>query len=669
MSSVCVVLIGVCLIAASGIPAALGPSRSNAGQRLTVFLFTAGSVVGLAGTGLSLLQEEPPFIIRPWPLPWGQFFVSIDRLSAFFLLLVFMIPMLGSIYGLGYWKQSAHPENGRRLGVFMGLLTASMAMIVIARDSALFLIVWEIMALSAWFTASIEGEKEEVRNAGWVYLVATHMGTLTLLAMFALWYRSTGSFSLDLTDSVPKATAGLIFVLAVIGFGFKAGLMPFHVWKPAVYANAPCHVSAIMSGVILKMGIYGIVRVASLFVACEPWWGTVMLIAGGITAVFGIAFAAGQRDITRVLAYSSIENVGILSMGIGIALLGKALGLPVLILLGLGGTLFHVLNHGLFKSLLFLGAGSVIHASGTRDIDSLGGLAKKMPVTAILFTVGSVAICALPPLNGFAGEWLVYMGMFRTLSGSTLAGSTVSWLPLASVFAVVLSMVGALTVAVFVRLVSSVFLGSPRSDAGLSARDPKLSMKAPMAVFAVLCAVLGLYPALVLPLLDGAVRAWVPLSHLPGTIIQSAPLQWITVMNAGLVAIFGAGVAWYLLSARKRVEHSARPTWDCGYGKPTARIQYTGTSLGQMIVRLFSFALMPSKEKVRIRKPFAESAKFDVTVNDTILDRVVLPIFSRINTVLPKFYVFQQGQTYLYVLYVVIITALLFALGLSGVVL
>jgi len=659
-----VLLIGVCLIAASGVPAAFMNARSNAGQRLTVLLLAAGSIAGLAGTVLSLLQTGVPSLALPWLLPWGRFSVSIDRLSAYFLLLVFSIPLLGSVYGLGYWKQSEHPDNGRRLGIFMGLLTASMAMIVIARDSVLFLIVWEIMALSAWFTASIEGEKDEVRNAGWVYLVATHMGTLTLLAMFALWYRSTGSFSLEPTDSVPTAAAGLMFVLAVVGFGFKAGLMPFHVWKPAVYANAPCHISAIMSGVILKMGIYGIIRVASLFTVCEPWWGVVMLIAGGFTAVFGIAYAAGQRDITRVLAYSSVENVGILSMGIGIALLGKAFGLPVLILLGLGGALFHVLNHGLFKSLLFFGAGSIVRASGTGDIDALGGLAKQMPATAALFTLGSVAICALPPLNGFAGEWLVYLGMFKTL-----ADSTISWLPLAAVFSVVLCMVGALTVAVFVRLVSTVFLGSRRTEAGSFARDPLLSMKAPMVVIAAVCVLLGFFPALVLPLLEGAVRDWIPSTPLAGSIALAAPFSWITLLNAALIAVLGAGCVWFRLCAKKRAASGLRPTWDCGYCEPTPRIQYTGTSFAQTIVRLFSFALLPSKEKVRLRKPFAEPAKFDLTVNDAFLDRVVRPVFSNINAVLPKFYVFQQGQTYLYVLYVVIITALLFALGLSGVVL
>jgi len=664
MSSVCAVLFGIGLIAFSGIPAAVGPSKSRVGQWVTVILFLTGSVFGIFGTSNALLQITDPSLIIPWALPWGRFYISIDHLSAFFLLLVFVVPSLASIYSLGYWNQAEHPENGRRLGLFFGLLTASMAMVVISRDSVLFLIVWEVMALSAWFTSAVENEKEEVRKAGWVYLVATHMGTLTLLAMFAFFHYQTGSFSLDLTSALSASSAGLVFVLAVIGFGFKAGLMPLHVWLPGAHANAPSHVSAVMSGVMLKMGIYGILRIASLFVSCEPWWGTLLLIVGCVTALFGIAFAMGQRDIKKALAYSSIENIGIIAMGIGIALLGKAFKAPSLALLGLGGALFHVWNHGLFKSLLFLNSGAIIHATGTRDIEALGGLAKKMPVTAALFALGSVAICALPPLNGFAGEWLIYMGMFKTLFVSTVAG-----IPLAAMAAVVLSMVGALAVAVFVKILSTVFLGSSRSHSADHAHDPGFAMKLPMMLIAILCVLLGAYPFFAAPLLDGAVRAFAPLTVFDATILQSMPRQWIFWMGALFALLAGAGALWIFVFSKLRKAKETRLTWDCGYAGGSARVQYTGASLGQTIVGLFSFALMPKESKVKIREAFPESVSFEQDVSDTILDRLVLPFFSRLNGILPKIYIFQQGQTYLYVLYVVIITALLFFLGLSGVVL
>jgi len=650
-------------MALSGLPAALGSGRSKSNQYLTVALFALGSLLGLAGTTWALMQPQAPFLMLPWALPWGQFTVAIDPLSAFFLLLVFSLPLLGAVYSLGYWKQADHPENGRRLGLFYGLLVAAMAMVVMARDAVLFLLVWEIMAVAAYFAASVEDGREEVRQAGWVYLVATHVGTLFLLTMFALWHRMTGSFALELSGNVSVKTAGLIFLFSLVGFGFKAGLMPLHVWLPGAHANAPSHVSALMSGVMLKMGIYGLLRMTALLPFCQPWWGTTLLVVGGGSALLGIAFAMGQRDLKRILAYSSIENIGIIAMGLGIALLGKAYALPALTLLGLGGALYHVWNHGLFKSLLFLNSGAIIHATGTRDIEAMGGLSKRMPQAALLFTVGAVAISALPPLNGFAGEWLIYMGMFGTLSSPGVPN-----LALAAIAAVVLAMVGALALAVFVRLSSVVFLGSPRSSAGSQAHDVHGAMKGPMVLLALLCLLLGLWPSLVAPLLDGAVRAWAPGMAFDRTLPQLVPQQWISWMGLGLLFLLGLGYVWYRTSVRKRGAVAGRPTWDCGYGQPKATMQYTGASLGQFMVKLFAFALAPSASPVRIRMPFPKTTRFDAAVVDRVLERWVLPLLARANRILPRVYIFQQGQTHVYVLYVVIFTALLFFLGFSGVV-
>ena len=667
MSCAIVVLTGIGIIALSGIPASFGPLGSKTGQWLTTALLAAGCITGLTGAALSLAGTGIPSLLLkwsiPWALPWGHFYVSIDKLSAFFLLPVFIVPMLGSVYGLGYWRQSEHQENGRRLGVFFGLLTASMAMVVIARDGLLFLIVWEIMALSAYFTASVEDDKTEVCRAGWIYLVATHTGTLVLLAMFAIWHKTTGSFSLNPAFAVSSETAGLIFVLSLIGFGFKAGIMPLHVWLPGAHANAPSHVSAVMSGVMLKMGIYGILRITSLFKTCEPWWGIVLLLAGSTSALFGIAFAMGQRDLKKVLAYSSIENIGIITMGIGIALLGKSSRNQAMTLLGLGGALFHVLNHGIFKSLMFLNAGAVIHAANTRDIEVLGGLSKKMPHTSALFALGAVAISALPPLNGFAGEWLIYMGMFNPLMDSSA-----SLLPLSALSAVALSVTGALAILVFVRLYSSIFLGSPRSNAVNHAHDPQFTMKLPMIILALLCVFIGAYPAVAAPLLDGAVRAWIPEMMFSGTIPELVPQMWITWMNAVLYTLLGLAVLWYIIFVRKKSAPGLLPTWDCGYGKPSARMQYTGTSFSQFAVSIFSFAIFPASDKIKIKKSFPETVKFEIAVPDTVLDKIILPIFAKANKILPRVFIFQQGQTYLYVLYVVIITLLLFFLGISGVI-
>ena len=675
MASVWLVLAGAGLTALSGLPALLFPRGSSTGQRVTVGLFLAGCAFGLSGAVVALGRPGPAALDLPWALPWGSFSVSVDPLSAFFLVLVFAVPALGSIYGLGYWKQEEHPGSGARLGLFYGLLTGGMALVTVARDIALFLMAWELMALAAYFAATAEDDDPEVRKAGWIYLVATHIGTLVLIAMFALWRKATGSFALEAAAGLPAAAAGTIYALALVGFGFKAGLMPFHVWLPGAHANAPSHVSAVMSGVMLKMGIYGIVRMSGLLGAGEPWWGAATILVGAVTAVAGIAFALGQRDLKRVLAYSSIENLGIVAMGVGLALLGKATGRTELALLGLAGALLHAWNHGLFKSLLFLGSGAVIHGAGGRDIELMGGLGKRMPVTAALFMAGSVAICALPPLNGFAGEWLVYLASFATMSPTDASG-----LSLAGLAAVALAMAGALALAAFVRLYGAVFLGEPRAVAGAAAHapralhapcaehtiDPGPAMIVPMAVLAAACVVIGLRPTLVMAPLEAAVRAWSPAVGPLPSLEALAPLGWVSAAGFGLLAL-----ATGILLVRRLIAHgkaeASGPTWDCGYARPTARMQYTGTSFAQPLVDLFRFALRPRVKRPEPHGPLPGGTGFETDTPDIVLDGAVLPVFEAANRVLPRVHAFQRGQTHLYVLYVLVITALLFVFGGIGV--
>jgi len=295
--SVWMMLAAIAALGLSGLPACLFSCRWAAGQKLTTLLMLLGSGLGLSGVVMSLNEPTTASVGSAWFLPWGRFAVAIDPLSVVFLLPVFVVPVLGSIYGLGYWNQSEHSSNGRRLGLFYGLLAGGMALVTIARDGVLFLIAWEIMAIAAYFAATAEDDNPEVRRAGWVYLIATHIGTLCLIAMFALWNQATGSFALSPTQGMSSELAGALFVLAVIGFGFKAGLMPLHVWLPGAHANAPSHVSAVMSGVMLKMGVYGIVRMTALLPAPEMWWGGVLLAVGAVTGIAGIAFAIGQHDL------------------------------------------------------------------------------------------------------------------------------------------------------------------------------------------------------------------------------------------------------------------------------------------------------------------------------------------------------------------------------------
>ncbi|MGH7137887.1 MAG: proton-conducting transporter membrane subunit [Pirellulales bacterium] len=440
-------------------------------------------------------------------------------------------------------------------------MTAGMALLVIARNSVVFLFGWEIMALSAYFLVTTEDHDKEVREAGWLYLVAAHVATLCLVGLFAVLRAAGGSFALAplAPDRLSPGMATAIFALALVGFGFKAGIMPLHVWLPSAHAAAPSHVSAIMSGVLIKMGIYGLVRVTSLVPNPPLVWGGTLLGLGAVSGVLGVAFAIGQHDIKRLLAYHSIENIGIIVMGLGLALIGRSLGRADWIVLGLAGSLLHVWNHALFKALLFLSAGSVIHATHTREIDHLGGLAKTMPATALGFLVGAVAICGLPPLNGFVSELLIYLGLFGTLGNG--AGAS---LPAAALAAPALALIGALAVACFVKVYGAVFLGTARSEHAQHAHESPPAMIGPMGILAGCCFLIGLLPPLIAPMLASAVAAWDPgLKDAGVRLAALAPLNSIMMMGLLLTAALIAGGAALGLCVRQSIVAKGA-TWGCG---------------------------------------------------------------------------------------------------------
>jgi hydrogenase-4 component B len=537
------------------------------------------------------------------------------------------------------------------LRLFYGTLTAGLALLVIARNSILFLFGWEVMALSAFFLVTTEDHEKDVREAGWLYLVATHAATLCLFALFALIRSANGSFALVpmSQDSLAPGLATAIFVLAVIGFGLKAGIMPLHVWLPSAHAAAPSHVSAIMSGVLIKMGIYGLVRVTSLLPSPPVEWGAILLGLGVISGVLGVAFAIAQHDLKRLLAYHSIENIGIIVMGLGLAMLGRSLGRVDWIILGLSGSLLHVWNHALFKALLFLSAGSVIHAADTREIDHLGGMAKPMPWTALCFLVGAVAICGLPPLNGFVSELLIYLGLF-----ATLAGERGPSYPVAAFAAAALALIGALAAACFVKVYGAVFLGTARSDHAQRAHESPRTMIGPMCVLAGCCFVIGLAPWLTAPILENGVAVWAPeLKDAGPRLATLAPLHWITIMGLLLIAALLAGSAalWF------RLRHSVvttGATWGCGYVAPTARMQYTSSSFAQMLVGLLSWVLRPRIHKPADLSLFPPQSNFHSEVPDAVLDGAVLPAFRFGARLFAWFRVFQQGSVQSYLLYIFI---------------
>jgi hydrogenase-4 component B len=653
------VLWGIVLSGSSGVPGLFPGRQSMGGQWVCTVLAVSAGCLGLGGIGAFWFAGASEPIVRPWPLfPGVPFRVAVDGLSAFFLLPIFLISLLGNVYGLGYWRQTEHPENGRKLRLFYGTLTAGMALLVIARNSIVFLFGWEAMALSAFFLVTTEEHKSDVREAGWLYLVATHLATLCLFGLFAALRAASGSFAfapLD-PDHLTPGMATAIFVLALVGFGLKAGIMPLHVWLPSAHAAAPSHVSAIMSGVLIKMGIYGLVRVTSLLPNPPLEWGGIVLGLGVVSGVLGVAFAIGQHDIKRLLAYHSIENIGIIVMGLGLALLGRSLGREDWIILGLGGSLLHVWNHAIFKGLLFLSAGSVIRATHTRDIDHLGGLAKRMRWTGLGFLVGAVAICGLPPLNGFVSEFLVYLGLFGTL-GSKEGPS----LPAAAFAAPALASIGALALACFVKVYGAVFLGTARSDQARQAHEAPLTMLGPMGVLVACCFLIGLAPLPIAPLIGQAVSAWAPgLKDAGLRLVALAPLGWITAMGLGLIAALVAVGA--VLGLRLRHSVVARgATWGCGYIAPTPRMQYTSSSFAQMLVGLFGWALRPRTRRPRKLPLFPQKTDFHSEVPDTVLDEAVLPVFRFGGWLFSWFRVFQRGsiQTYLLYIFLALIALLL----------
>jgi hydrogenase-4 component B len=654
MTSVVLILVAACLLAGSGVPGLFGSRRSAWGERVAVVATMLAGVCGLVGILLPAAGPAPT-LDAPWGLPWGRFQVALDPVSRAFLLPVVLIPALGTIYGLGYWRQREHPGNGRKLRLFCGLMPAAMVVILLAHDSALFLLAWEVMALSAFFLVSTEDNLPKSREAGWVYFIATHVGTLSLFAMFAVLRHATGSMSLSpiAEGTMSPALSNAVFLLAIAGFGLKAGLMPLHVWLPGAHANAPSHVSAVLSGVMLKMGIYGLVRMGGILPSPPEWWGATLLVAGAVSALGGIAFAIGQKDLKRLLAYSSIENIGIITIGVGLALLGRSRGQPAWVTLGLAGAVLHAWNHCLFKPLLFFGAGSILHGAGTRDIDRLGGLAHRMPQTAVLFLVGSVAICALPPLNGFAGELVVYLGLFRTLGADGGVSS-----PAAAAAVPALALVGAMAAAAFAKLFGVAFLGQSRTDQAGHAHESPPSMLAPMSVLAVLCVLLGVYPGLTATLVDNVVKAWwrgVDASP----ILAVTPLRLLPLAGATLLGM--SGVVYLVLRRAMSPGTAARPgTWDCGYAAPSSRMQYTGSSFGQILVSLLSWALWPRIRRKRVRGLFPTNGRFRSEVPDTVLDRAVVPGLRSAAGFLRWMRLLQQGQIQVYVLYIVLIVVVLF---------
>ncbi|MBP1683921.1 MAG: ehrA-2 [Deltaproteobacteria bacterium] len=607
-----------------------------------------GCLLGLVPT-LPVVVGSPGFSLRwAWDVPYGAFAVEVDALSAFFLLPIFVVCALAAVYGAEYLIPFRRQKPLGPAWLSYNVLIASMVLVVVARNAVLFLVAWEVMAMASFFLVTFEDEQESVRGAGWVYLVASHLGTACLLALFVLLGRASGSLDFDHLNAA-SSPAGLLFGLAVVGFGTKAGFMPLHVWLPEAHPAAPSHVSAVMSGVMIKTGIYGLMRTLTLLGPPPAWWGWVLCGIGLTSGILGVLFALAQHDLKRLLAYHSVENIGIIALGLGLGVVGISTGSGPLAVLGFAGALLHVLNHAIFKGLLFLGAGAVAHATGTREIDHLGGLLKQAPWTGLSFLVGAVAISGLPPLNGFVSEFLIYLGAFRGVTTGDRAAVVVALGVIAA-----LALIGGLAAACFTKAFGIVFLGEPRTHHATHVHEPGLPMRVPMLLLAAACVVIGcLAPVVVRWLAPVVGRATgLPLETVRGGLAgATGPLTFLTAIAAGLIILTAvlAGLRRWLLSGR-RVETSG--TWDCGYAQPGPRMQYTASSFAQLLTDLFR-PLLQVQQRVELPEGlFPSHGSFSSETPDRCTTRIYGPLFSAIDRGLAALRWLQHGEVHLYILYI-----------------
>lgn len=650
------ILAAVAVLLAGGAGAFLARRSGHYGVWLGFGSVHVACLLAALGLALTWTGSLPSFLRFPWSVPFGSFSFALDSLSTWFLLPLLPLAAVAASYGAAYMKDGhGGAAGGRASGTawfFLDILLASMIVVLTARNGILFLVAWEVMALASFFLVTWDDERREVREAGWVYLVATHVGTAFLVAMFALLRARAGSLDFD-TLAAAGGAGGMCFLLAVVGFGTKAGWMPFHVWLPEAHPAAPSHVSALLSGVMIKTGIYGLIRSLDFVGAPAGWWGWLLLAIGLLSGIGGAAFALAQHDLKRLLAYSSIENMGLVALGLGLGVMGRTEGAPVVAAIAFTAVLVHVLNHALFKGLLFLGAGAVWRATGRLDLNRLGGLLRRMPRTGVCMLVGTAAIAGLPPLGGFAGEFLLFLAALQaTLTPSlTVPGVTV----LAGV-----SLVAGLAAAAFTKVAGIGFLGHPRSPQAEAAREVARGLVRPMAALAVACVAAGL--AWTAPVvLVFAPHAGSAASPLPaGVPIREILRPTWTVVFAGVifVALLGA------LAMLRRWLLRGRPvrdsvTWDCGYARPSARMQYTGSSYVHPLTNLFQPLL---RSRLDFDPPvglFPAASRLSTTTPALFRKLFYEPAFDRLRTALQRFKWLQHGRLQLYVLYIVVVLILL----------
>jgi hydrogenase-4 component B len=667
---------------ASGIGLAL---LFSSNQKFSNFFSFSCAICGSAAGAVSALGlliskatvQTPGFDLFPSLVSSVHFAVRVDSLSAFFLLLISVLGFSLSIYSLGYVKGFYGRKSIAAMGALYNVLLLSMTLVALADNAFFFLVVWEIMALSAYFLVSYEHENKETRNAGVLYMVMSHAGTGCIILGFLLLYQNAGDYSFSAFHAagakISTTTRNVAFVLFLLGFGVKAGMIPLHIWLPAAHPVAPSNVSALMSGAMIKTGLYGIIRVSFDFLGAPPmWWGVTILVIGTFSAVLGVLYALMEQDLKRLLAYSSIENVGIVLMALGASLMFSTDPKHnLLAALALVAAFYHMLNHAGFKGLLFLGAGAVLHSTHTRNMEELGGLIKRMPQTAFFFLIGAIAISALPPLNGFVSEWLTYQALLQGFG--TTEHLTRLLFPIGGAL---LALTGALAAACFVKAFGISFLAQPRSEQAAKAHEASPSMLAGMGLLTAACVFLGLFPNLILTLLDPVSQQLLgtqmstQLTLSEGLILRAPGEGAGSVSTMGLalmgICLLPIPVVLWAIFARKSKRHVGA-TWDCGLRSLTPKMQYSATGFSKPIRMIFRTLFRPRREiqaDFEFSRYFATNLKFESEIEETFERRFYRPLHVRILRFSRRMRALQAGsiQAYLIYIFVTLLILLMFAL-------
>ena len=583
----------------------------------------------LTGTAHLLSGSAAERLTLPLGLPWLGTHFRLDALSAYFLAVVGLGTFAASLFALGYGR---HEKTPSRVLPFYSAFLAAMNLVVLADDAFSFLVSWEFMSLSSWALVMAHHREPENVRAGYVYLVMASFGTLALLLAFGLLAGPDGGYGFaEIRDNHPSAVfAALVMILALVGAGSKAGLVPLHAWLPLAHPAAPSHVSALMSGVMTKVAVYGFVRIVFDLVGPPAWWWSIVVLTlGGITAVMGVLYALMQHDLKRLLAYHTVENIGIIFIGLGLALAFKTHGADFAAALAMTAGLLHVFNHSVFKSLLFFGAGAVLTATGERDMEHLGGLIHRMPQTAFVFLVGCAAISALPPLNGFVSEWLTFQAIL-------LSPQLSSWglKLLVPAVGALLALSAALAAACFVKAFGVTFLGRPRTPAAERAQETDRFSRAAMCFLAALCLVAGILPGLFIDALAPVVQAFVG-ARMP---VQSG-VEWLSIVpiaesrssyNGLLVFLFMVISGTLMAFAIHRLASDRlrrAPSWDCGYPDPSPVTQYSASSFAQPIRRVFGTVVFRVREHGEMPPPGdTRPARLTVELHDRVWDALYAPV-------------------------------------------